>query len=49
VILSYTPFCVVSPEEKEKKKKRKVNINNNLAILPSYDIPIRTQSLTTSA
>ena len=39
VILSHTPFCIVSPKEKEKKKKRKVNINNDLAILPSHDIP----------
>ena len=35
VILSHTPFCVVSPKEKEKEKKR--NINNDLAILPSHD------------
>ena len=32
--LSYTPSYVVSP----KRKKKKVNINNNLAILPSYNI-----------
>ena len=30
--LSHPPFYVVSP-----KRKSKVNINNNLAILPSYD------------
>ena len=34
ITLSHTPFCIVSP--KEKKMKR--NINNNLAILPSYNI-----------
>jgi len=33
--LSYTPSYVVSPKEKDKEKKR--NINNDLAILPSYD------------
>jgi len=31
--LSCTPSYVVSPKEKEKKK----NINNDLAILPSYN------------
>ena len=31
--LSCTPSYVVSPKE----KKRKVNINNDLAVLPSYD------------
>jgi len=36
VILSHTLYsCVVSPERKEKEKKG--NINNNLAVLPSYD------------
>jgi len=31
--LSHAPSCVVSSKEKEKKR----NINNNLAILLSYD------------
>jgi len=36
VILSHTLYsCVVSPKRKEKEKKG--NINNNLAVLPSYD------------
>jgi len=35
VMLSCTPFCIVSP--REKKKKRKENINNDLVVLPSHD------------
>jgi len=40
VILSHT-LSLYSKSRKEKKKKKKRNINNDLAILPSYDtIPL---------
>jgi len=35
VILSHTPPYSCKSKEKEKEKKR--NINNDLAVLPSYD------------
>jgi len=38
MILSHAPPCSCKSKEKEKEKKR--NINNNLAVLPSHDIPI---------
>ena len=35
MILSHAPPCSCKSKEKEKEKKR--NINNDLAVLPSYD------------
>jgi len=32
------PMLYLSNNLKEKKKKKKKNINNDLAVLPSYDI-----------
>jgi len=38
VILSHAPSCSCKSNKKRKEKKRKRKRNNDLAILPSYDI-----------
>ena len=44
MILSHAPPCSCKSKEKEKEKEKKRNINNDLAVLPSHDIHLKSST-----